>query len=45
MLEHVGRQNLNHFMAAIDRHLTEDSVAVTRSIGRNARSDFRALAE
>ena len=38
MLEHVGRQNLNRFMAAIDRHLTTDGVAVIHSIGRNGRA-------
>jgi len=35
MLEHVGRQNLNRFMATVDRHLTEDGIAVIHSIGRN----------
>ena len=37
MLEHVGKQNLNRFMASIDRHLADNGVAVIHSIGRNGR--------
>lgn len=35
MLEHVGKQNLNKFMATIDQHLADNGVAVIHSIGRN----------